>query len=450
MPSPRIALDTQSARTKDANGFLHVQDNPVTREQVAVYYGYEIPQCEELGLDPQKEYRLYRPGSELAKAAPTICRLPLELMHNDTDAENLPKAEIIGALGSDPRFDGEYLRVSLCVHDADAIRRIEDNELKELSLAYLYDLDMTPGQWQGQAYDGIMRNLRGNHLALVDMGRAGPTVAVRDNAPKPQTTEPKMSKKKTVSLSAGLAGRLLRLLKGRRMAQDADPGEIEAQEKALTEELTQQKVLELVENAVDGDPESEPGKDSDDPPAKDEGDPATKAVDNEQRAQLMDLLADLPEDKRAAIAALLEKLLPAAASDEEQPPKAADSEEPEGEGKAKDEGEPADPKKTAADAANAALTKVQSIMDAQRETRPILGETTVNVARDSAEDLYRLALDRMGIDTSGMPKNALRHSFLAVMKTRNQGWVSPVRAQDAAPESAKGCFSNLNRLRKSR
>ena len=446
MPRPNIALDVQSARTKDANGFLHVQDNPVTREQVAVYYGYEIPQCEELGLDPQKEYRLYRPGSELAKAAPTICRLPLELMHNDTDAQNLPKAEIIGALGSDPRFDGEYLRVSLCVHDADAIRRIESEELKELSLAYLYDLDMTPGQWQGQAYDGVMRNLKGNHLALVDMGRAGPTVAVRDNAPKPQTTEPQMSKKKTVSLSAGLAGRLLRLLKGRRMAQDADPGEIEAQEKALTEELAQQKVLELVENAVDGDPASEPGNDNDDPPAKDEGDPAANAADNEQRVQLMDLLADLPEDKRTAIAALLEKLLPAAASDGEQPPKAADSDDP----PAKDEGEPAAPEKTAADAANAALTKVQSIMDAQRETRPILGETTVNVARDSAEDLYRMALVRLGVDTSGMPKNALRHSFLAAMKTRNQGWVSPVRAQDAAPESAKGCFANLTRLRKSR
>lgn len=105
-----------------------------------------------------------------------------------------------------PRFDGEYLRISLCVHDADAIRRIESEELKELSLAYQYDLDMTPGQWQGQEYDGVMRNLRGNHLALVDVGRAGPTVVVRDNAPKPQTTEPQMPQKKTVLLPAGLVG----------------------------------------------------------------------------------------------------------------------------------------------------------------------------------------------------------------------------------------------------
>ena len=93
---------------------------------------------------------------------------------------------------------------------------------------------------------------------------------------------------------------------------------------------------------------------------------------------------------------------------------------------------------------------MQAIMDAQRDTRPILGETTVNVARDSAEDLYGMALRRMGVDTSGMPKSAMRHSFLAAMKTHNQGWVSPVRANDAAPEAAKGCFANLNRLRKSR
>lgn len=450
MPSPSIALDAQSARTKDANGFLHVQDNPVTREQVAVYYGNEIPMCEALGLDPKKEYRLYRPGSELARAAPTICRLPLELMHNETDAENLPKAQIIGSLGSDPRFDGEYLRISLCVHDADAIRRIESEELKELSLAYQYDLDMTPGQWQGQEYDGVMRNLRGNHLALVDVGRAGPTVVVRDNAPKPQTTEPQMPQKKTVLLPAGLVGRLLRHLKGGRMAKDAAPGEIESQEKALTEELAKQKVLELVEKAADTDPGDDPGKGSADPPAKDEGDPTPKAEDNEQRTQLMALLADLPEEKRAAIAALLEKLLPAAATDEEQPPKAADSDQPEGAEKAQDEGEPADPAKTAADAANTALVRMQAIMDAQRDTRPILGETTVNVARDSAEDLYGMALRRMGVDTSGMPKSAMRHSFMAAMKTRNQGWVSPVRANDAAPEAAKECFANLNRLRKSR
>ena len=89
-------------------------------------------------------------------------------------------------------------------------------------------------------------------------------------------------------------------------------------------------------------------------------------------------------------------------------------------------------------------------MDAQRDTRPILGETTVNVARDSAEDLYGMALRRMGVDTSGMPKSAMRHSVLAAMKTRNQGWVSPVRANDAAPEAAKECFAHLNRLRKSR
>lgn len=96
------------------------------------------------------------------------------------------------------------------------------------------------------------------------------------------------------------------------MAKDAAPGEIESQEKALTEELAKQKVLELVEKAADTDPGDDPGKGSADPPAKDEGDPTPKAEDNEQRTQLMALLADLPEEKRAAIAALLEKLLPAA------------------------------------------------------------------------------------------------------------------------------------------
>ena len=100
------------------------------------------------------------------------------------DARHPEKGQIIGSMGSDARFDGTYLRVSLCFIDADAIARREALDMVQRSLAYFYRPDMTPGTWQGHEYDGIMREIRGNHLALVDEGRAGPSVAVRDSKTK--------------------------------------------------------------------------------------------------------------------------------------------------------------------------------------------------------------------------------------------------------------------------
>jgi hypothetical protein len=40
---------------------------------------------------------------------------------------------------------------------------------------------MTPGMYEGQRYDGVMRDIQGNHVALVEVGRAGPDVMAADS-----------------------------------------------------------------------------------------------------------------------------------------------------------------------------------------------------------------------------------------------------------------------------
>lgn len=60
--SRSVALDSTSVRTVDDNGFLHVEKSPLTRVQVAPYYGKEIAGWRELGLDPEKIYHAYRPS----------------------------------------------------------------------------------------------------------------------------------------------------------------------------------------------------------------------------------------------------------------------------------------------------------------------------------------------------------------------------------------------------
>ena len=62
-----LAFDRGSVREKDKSGFLHVKISPLTRVQVAPYYGREIPGFEELGLERDKIYYGYRPEEELKK-----------------------------------------------------------------------------------------------------------------------------------------------------------------------------------------------------------------------------------------------------------------------------------------------------------------------------------------------------------------------------------------------
>jgi hypothetical protein len=65
----------------------------------------------------------------------------------------------------------------------DAIRVIEDESQRELSSAYRYSVRMEPGRTpEGEMYDGFMvpGSIIGNHVALVETGRAGHDVKVKD------------------------------------------------------------------------------------------------------------------------------------------------------------------------------------------------------------------------------------------------------------------------------
>jgi hypothetical protein len=95
------------------------------------------------------------------------------------DASNA-KSYAIGAVG-DVRRDGDYVAASLLIHDARAIADIQAGR-QQLSNGYTCELDDTPGVWNGQRYDSVQRGIRGNHLAIVDVARAGPEARLRLDA----------------------------------------------------------------------------------------------------------------------------------------------------------------------------------------------------------------------------------------------------------------------------
>ena len=180
----KIALDAQSKRTYDENGFLHVSISPLTRVQVAPYRGCEIPGWQELGLEPERVYRGYRPASELSKpeTIESVNGIPIQLAHHMDYADNPAKNTRVGSTGTDGAFHSPFLTNSLHIQDKNAIDRINDGSMRELSLAYRYKPVFTPGETpDGEKYDFIMTDISANHVALVDEGRAGHEVLVYDS-----------------------------------------------------------------------------------------------------------------------------------------------------------------------------------------------------------------------------------------------------------------------------
>ncbi len=149
------------------------------------YFGREIPNSEQLGLDPNRKYRLLRPAEELAKEATvrSARQLPILDKHVPITAETHTFENTIGSTGSDVRYEHPYLRTSLVFWPQEAIDDIESERTRQLSPAYRYKAVMVPGIWMGEPYDGRMEEILFNHLALVAEGRQGVDIIVGDSIP---------------------------------------------------------------------------------------------------------------------------------------------------------------------------------------------------------------------------------------------------------------------------
>lgn len=182
--APSLALDRDSVRSIDRDGRLRVAKANISKAAINPYRGSEIPGWQSLGLDPDKIYQLYRDPAELKKAAATLNGVPLLRKHVPVGAEDHKPYDVVGAIGTEAAFDDPYLTNSLIVWSGDDIRGIESGAKKELSAGYHYTPDMTPGQNGDKRFDGVMRDIVFNHVALVEDGRAGSDVVVGDSALK--------------------------------------------------------------------------------------------------------------------------------------------------------------------------------------------------------------------------------------------------------------------------
>lgn len=400
----RLAYDRASDRRMDDDGRLHVKDCPITKATVNDYYGYEIPEWEALGLDPQRKYAMLRDPEELERAAKAglFDGIPLLDTHTPHEADAPVKDNVAGCIGAGCYFDGEYVRTPLLsVWGQPDIDAIESEEKRELSSSYAYDPVMKPGNFKGLRYDGRMINIRPNHVALVERGRAGRDVLVNDALPKGL----KM-KRKTFDRFVKKAGNLF--------ANDAD---IDAEE--LVNLIAAASAAEEKEGELNGE-----GADDDelnpDPNAMD-------ALPEELRSKLTD---DEWEQVRGCMA-------PKAKADDE----ADEDGEGEGEGEEDGEGEGegrandrAPRRRRAMDADAIRNQVVRELSDFQRaceKVRPHIGQ--VKLAMDAipggAATLYKRALDAHGVSHKGVTQVTALERMVDMLPNASR----PTLAHDALP-----------------
>jgi hypothetical protein len=188
-PKEAAAISYRQAREKtgtdrvlDHNGWAEIKGNPLSKVGVFPYYGSQI----HADLQPDRLYNVYRPADELSDPAciDSFKLLPWTDDHAMLGSEDdgLTPAErkgIHGVIGEDVYFQDGYLKGNLKIYSERLADLIEAGK-KELSIGYRCLYEIQSGAYNGQQYDAVQRKIRGNHVALVDEGRAGRDVAVLD------------------------------------------------------------------------------------------------------------------------------------------------------------------------------------------------------------------------------------------------------------------------------
>ena len=432
MYEEKIAFDEMTKRTFDKNGYLHVSVSHISKETVNPYYGRDIPGWQERGLRADQIYYGYREGAALALGAPTFNGLPLLLGHHAESAENPQKEHRVGSLGTDAVYNSPYLDNSLIVTDAAAIRAIESGEARELSAAYRYVPVWESGTFDGQPYDFIMRNIEGNHVALVREGRAGHDVIVADeilNPDKKENADDMAKKAKDENLEEIKA-----LMKDCGIATD-DEDVIAAFRAGM----------EYADNKAEDEDDTDEDK-SDDKKANDRRFRGGKACDEDDSDKKDDKAEDEDDSDEKK-----DKAEDEDDSDKKDDDKAEDEDDSdEKKDKAEDEDdedtdEKKDEAKQAMDEQIAELRKsiTKSVSDAMTakykaagECESILGRIKDPFAFDSADDIYKKALKALNVSVEGVHPSA----YPAMLALAKRQGVQPTRstvklAQDSKDKS---------------
>lgn len=168
---------TVSGTRETADGYLVAEARSV-RTGIQQYLGSEV------GKADMDVVNVYRPEEEVFADASlqSFSHSPMTMNHpaDAVTADNWKELSV-GEVSTAAKRDGEWVMLPLILKDRAAIDAVKAGKC-ELSAGYTCTLDWTPGETpEGEAYDAIQRNIKINHLAVVDKARAGSKARIGDD-----------------------------------------------------------------------------------------------------------------------------------------------------------------------------------------------------------------------------------------------------------------------------
>lgn len=166
-------------------GTRRTEDGYLIAEARAVRTGIQLYAGDEVGRPDLPVVRVYRSPEEVfaADSLRSFTHAPITIDHpkEQVTAETW-KDLAVGEVSTMAKKDGEWVLLPLILKDAKGIAEVERGK-RQLSAGYTCELDWTPGMTSdGHAFDAQQKNIRINHLAIVDAARAGSQARIGDGA----------------------------------------------------------------------------------------------------------------------------------------------------------------------------------------------------------------------------------------------------------------------------
>ena len=230
---------SDNIRKREPEGYLICVNVPIARSGTQEYLQDEI------GQRGDGYVTVFRPEEEVFSQATIASFEGMPVTNDHPDSEDGVNADNISFLQKGhcqnvrrgTGKDRDLLIADLLITDPQTIQDVLDGK-REISCGYNYVMDEENGKY-------TQRQIRGNHIAIVDKGRAGKRVCIKDSAPNNERSKRKMKKPYNRILAKMLA----------KFAVDAEPEELEEAVDAV-EDITTEEVVEKppVEDCKDEDP----------------------------------------------------------------------------------------------------------------------------------------------------------------------------------------------------
>lgn len=176
-----INLDETGAVEVMPNGFISITAN-LTRTGIFTYRHVRPDGTIKIMKQLRLEEEVFsEEAMESLAGLPITNNHPSELVSPENANEY-----IVGMASDNPKRvhapvqgDSEdYIQQRLTIFDDAVIDMIKSKEKGEMSLGYQCELDFTAGEYKGEAYDCIQRNIRYNHGSIVNQARGGPNCKI--------------------------------------------------------------------------------------------------------------------------------------------------------------------------------------------------------------------------------------------------------------------------------